>query len=324
MTLKSTNAMKSEKETDMKKTVTGNHLITVDSFSKSAKTLRKEFESRFSDTSLNSNRFIWDYWHVPKQYTLLRTPAYTFFDKKTYSDLHNQIVWWGRRNLGCHDVSPTWLSCYVDGCGQGFHADVPHGPWAFVFSLTKWDQRKFTGGQTQLLNPSVLNYWQEFDLAGGVQEDELFELVDPEFNRLVVFDPRIPHAVKKVSGVSDVREGRLVIHGWFANPRPFIEGSLNTKELQGLINVLTHDLQNTFKDSISLHGVLSLGFKVSAEGRISGVRALSNSLKATTPNSDEIQRLYISIAEVFGNYKFKKQKAQSRVTLPLIFESTAK
>ena len=71
-----------------------------------------------------------------------------------------------------------WVSAYVDGCRQELHADVPHGPFAFVLSLTP-PQRRFTGGETMLLRPHVLDYWRGFD-AGGVSEAaQLLELVTP-------------------------------------------------------------------------------------------------------------------------------------------------
>lgn len=76
---------------------------------------------------------------------------------------------YAREELGCAGVTPVWLSCYVDGCRQELHADVPHGPWAFVLSLTRWDARKFTGGETFILKPEVLDYWRSFD-AGAVVE----------------------------------------------------------------------------------------------------------------------------------------------------------
>ena len=46
-----------------------------------------------------------------------------------------------------------------------------------------------------------------------------------------VFDPRIPHGVRQVTGTHDPREGRLVIHGWFVQPRPFVRGPLPTRAL---------------------------------------------------------------------------------------------
>jgi len=140
-----------------------NHLLTVKNFYSDAKKMRGVFEDRFKDPrNTDSQRFVWDYWHVPDQYTLVRTPAYYYFPQKMYEAFHQYLVDWGRQNLGCHDISAPWLSYYVDGCKQELHSDVPHGPWAYVFSLTPWKNRTFSGGETLLLRPSVLNYWQNF------------------------------------------------------------------------------------------------------------------------------------------------------------------
>ena len=52
---------------------------------------------------------------------------------------------------------------------------------------------------------------------------ELFSLTPPLFNRLTVFDARIPHGVRRVEGTRDPRHGRLVLHGWFTAPSPHFE-----------------------------------------------------------------------------------------------------
>ncbi len=50
------------------------------------------------------------------------------------------------------------------------------------------------------------------------------DLIPPKFNRLSLFDPRVPHGVVPVHGVHDPREARIVLHGWFAEPEPYFEG----------------------------------------------------------------------------------------------------
>ena len=113
-------------------------VIIVDGFAPEAAALRRTFDDRFADPrSTRADRFVWDYWHVPGQYTALRTPAWTYFPARIYEAFHRRLVAWGRERLGCHDISPPWLSLYVDGCRQELHGDLPHGPWAFVFSLTR-------------------------------------------------------------------------------------------------------------------------------------------------------------------------------------------
>ncbi len=268
---------------------------------------------------MTGERFIWDYWHVPSQYTLLRTPAYEFFPAQEYRRFHEALVRWGRENLGCHDVSPTWLSCYVDGCKQGVHADAPHGPWAFVFSITDFASKKFTGGETFLFRESALDYWNRHDLYSpeGTERRQLIEHIEPRFNRLVVFDPRIPHGVTEVRGPHDVCEGRLVIHGWFVNPKPFVVGPLPfsslTRELKRLEKWMTDS--NVLQDVGQ--GLLSVRFRVQPSGRVSDVRVLCNSLQGGDAGRSAL--LQTSLQARIQEMCFKAAKSASTVVLPFTF-----
>jgi hypothetical protein len=295
-------------------------VMTIDDFSKNAKAMRSHFEDRFADPrSTRADRFVWDYWHVPNQYTALRTPAYHFFPKKIYEAFHNQLAWWGRRNLGCHDISPPWMSCYIDGCGQELHGDLPHGPWAFVFSLTPWKTREFKGGETILLRDETLSYWQGFDSNRGLEREDIVQSVPSLFNRLTVFDPRIPHGVRRVEGPHDVVKGRLVIHGWFVQPRPFIEGPLSTRTLQSVIDDLSGELNRLFTDGLDMNGTLSFRFRVNAQGKVTKVEVLSNALRHPGGDLRIEKALLRHIGALIAKVSFGKQRGISDVTLPLIF-----
>lgn len=291
-------------------------IIRVPGFSNEAPRLRKHFEKRFSNPrDTRADRFIWDYWHVPNQYTALRTPAYEFFPKAIYRPFHEKLVQWGRTHLGCHDVSPPWMSLYIDGFHQALHADVPHGPWAYVFSLTPWKKRKFSGGETILLKDEILNYWTKGAFA--CESDAIFDKVAPEFNQLTVFDPRIPHGVNRVEGAHDPRDGRLVIHGWFVNPRPFIEGPLSEGHLQEAIDGLIEHFDRHSIVAEATRGILSLNFKVNASGVCSNLKVLSNTLRGLPGVETNIAR---AMSAFFKNYRFRRLRKSSQVTLPLIFE----
>lgn len=291
-------------------------LRITDGFAPEAKALRQAFEERFAPDS--NARFAWDYWHQPGLYTHLRTPAWLAFPKALYQAFHSRLVWWGRRTLGCHDVTPPWLSCYVDGCGQELHGDKPHGPFAFVFSLTR--RQAFEGGQTVILKDSVLDYWNGFASGGGLERDDLFEAIAPRFNRLTVFDPRVPHGVRTVRGPHDVREGRLVIHGWFVAPRPFIEGPLRQAQLGDGIAQLTAALEAPLAQAPPLAGLLSLGFRVSAGGRVEAAKVLADTLRAPAQARAELARVRRVALGAVRRLDFGRQRAASRVTLPLVFE----
>ncbi len=297
--------------------------FVVDRFFSGARQMRSHFDQVFGNPrGADPRRFCWDAWNVPGQYRLLRTPAYHFFQKSLYERFHRELVLWGRRNLGCHDISPPWMSCYIDGCEQNFHGDLPHGPWSFVFSLTPWSERRFTGGETLLLREQVLDFWRAADLSRGMEEQDVLESIEPEMNRLVVFDPRIPHGVRRVAGAHDVREGRLVIHGWFVNPRPFIEGPLVENELSGAIAQILARVDRALGDAgAELDGMVSHRFQVSPSGRVSGASLLAHSLRQRGGASSATTEVLKAIEAGIREARFKPRKAGSKVTLPVVFGS---
>ncbi len=291
------------------------HYLTVDEFSKSGRALRSQFENRFGDQrAASAGRFVWDFWNIPGQYKLLRTPAYHFFTADIYERWHTQLVNWGREVLGCHDISPPWMSCYVDGCSQQLHADHPHGPWAFVYSLTPWTKRTFSGGETQIMRPEFLNTWASNSRATTETED-IFKTVAPRFNRLLVFDPRLPHGVRRVEGADDVLKGRLVLHGWFVQPRPFFVGPLTPK----LVNaVLTERLGTLSREmsSVAVNGYVSVRLKVSRSGEVERSQWLTNSLVGDQAS----QRLAVKIIQRnLNECRFGRAKGTTVLTVPVRF-----
>ena len=203
------------------------HLITVDKFYDGASALRATFDERFREPrQAHADRFLWDYWYVPGQYTLHRTQAANYFEPHAFDALADALTTFGQKELGCRSVSPPWLSFYVDGSEQSLHADVPQGPFAYVLSLTNWDERAFTGGETTIMQPPILDFWRDFDSSRGLEFTDLFTVVEPKFNQLTCFDARLPHGVRRVEGERDPRGARLVIHGWFTEPTPFFDGGL--------------------------------------------------------------------------------------------------
>ena len=293
-------------------------VLTVDNFALEAPLLRQVFDERFEEPrSTRSDRFVWDWWHVPGQYTALRTPAWTYFPKDIYEAFHRRLVAWGRETLGCHDISPPWLSCYVDGCRQDFHGDLPHGPFAFVYSLTNWRTRTFRGGETMLLRDDVLDYWADFRSEQSIEEPDLIRTIEPTFGRLTVFDPRIPHGVREVTGTRDPREGRLVIHGWFVQPRPFIDGPLRVQALSDRTEDLGWVLGTT---TLPLAGMIAFAFDVDRAGHTQQVRVLSDTTRVPSADERERVRLIARLKRTIATWQFGKQRGTSRVTLPIVLE----
>lgn len=265
-------------------------------------------------------------WHVPEQYTLHRTQAADYFPPDDFEALTSALTAFGQQELGCRSISPPWLSFYTDGCEQRLHADVPQGPFAYVLSLTRWDERRFTGGETCIMQPQITDYWRDFDSSRGLEYSDLMCTVAPEFNRLTVFDARLPHGVGRVHGEMDPRGSRLVLHGWFTEPEPFFEGGLDEAAVESGLQAV---LRKTY-DAIgapSVTGLLSVRMDVNTTGRIDGVERLADVLVADPAQlppgvqpTEARERVVGTIMRELGEASFEPCKEPSRIILPFIFD----
>ena len=289
-----------------------------------ARDLRAEFDRRFSDPlKTDAERFVWDYWYVPGQYRLLRTPAHAFFSQSLYDRLEDALVEFGERRLGCRGISPIWLSYYVDGCRQELHTDAPHGPWAFVYSLTHWEDRKFDGGETVLLNSSLLldNYWGAFDPSRGLETPQLTKLIEPRFGRLSVFDPRIPHGVRIVEGVKDPIQSRIVLHGWFTTPTPFFQGSMSQEEATSVLNAALDSLYEELSTLPPVVGTVTVRLRVMATGDVQEMTILTNTIVARY-SEDDIDVIFDCIRGNMLAVQFPCHSSgtPTDITLPFVFQ----
>jgi len=289
-------------------------------FFNEAKKLRSEFDFQFNDPrSTESKRFVWDYWYFENQYHLMRTPAFYYFTKKLYQNFHSHLVQWGRENLGCHDISPPWMSYYVDGCYQNLHSDVPHGPWAWVYSLTL-DPKMFRGGETLILKPDVLNYWSTFQDQQDREYTSFVDLIPAKFNQLVVFDPRFPHGVTEVKGTRDPQKARLVLHGWFVEPRPYVVGGLKVNQVQPILSEALHVFSEELKKINPCLGTVSVRIQVGNDGVVCKYSEVTNTLVSISGQVSETVQIRKLMKKIFLNLHFQKNKNSSYITIPILFK----
>lgn len=292
--------------------------IAVADFFDRAPEMRAAFDERFGAVRSGSRkRFVWDYWHVPHQYTYLRTFSEYVFAAELYAAFMRRLRSWGRDQLGCEKVMAPWLSCYVDGCRQELHADVPHGPWAYVFSLTDWDHRTFLGGETMLLKPECLNFWRRFDPSIGLEADSLVELIPPQFNQLTVFDPRIPHGVRPVQGTWDPVRSRLVLHGWFRYPSPILCEALEGKLTAPVLDSTRESLEERLKDFHRLTGVVTARLELSPSGEVTEVRTLTNTLVSKDGHPEDVSTALRCIEGFWAQSKFPQGAENAWVIMPV-------
>lgn len=288
---------------------------TTPAFYSGANLLREHFENRFKNPyQANSDRFCWDYWSIKNQYRLLRSPAEQFFPTQLFAPFLARLLKYGREVLGCQMISHPWLSAYIDGSFQNLHSDVPHGPFSFVYSLTDWRSRKFTGGETLLANPKLLRYFSELKQGQSHEERDLLIRIPPQFNQLTLFDPRYPHGVARVDGVEDILESRLVIHGWFTEPRPMFEGTLSAKKISAPLNQLANILLTRLA-ALPYSGLLSIKFEIGPSGKINSVLILAAHLVDALGQVIPVRSLKQLLEGL--DVQFPKGSGKTWITLPL-------
>jgi len=153
---------------------------------------------------------IWNYWHVPGLYTYLRTGARRILPESLLRRFVRRLEDWAFETLDARvSVSPPLLSIYVNGCRQGFHNDRLNGDWGYVYSLTRWLERRFEGGETLLLRDEVF----AGETTAALTQSDLCLVVPPQWNQLLVFDDDIIHGVEVVQGSMNPLDCRVVLHG---------------------------------------------------------------------------------------------------------------
>jgi hypothetical protein len=285
-------------------------------FLKEGRALRDHFEKTFRDPyRAHSGRFCWDYWSVPGQYRLLRTPAGSFFPEPLFRPFLSRLLSWGRETLGCQMISHPWLSAYTDGCFQNLHSDVPHGPFSFVYSLTPWGRRSFTGGETLMATPTLLRYFSVMSPSHSHEEKDFLRAIPALEHQLAVFDPRYPHGVRTVQGVESVLDSRLVIHGWFTEPRTMLEGSLSPQKVSAPLDGLAASLLQKLTRSGTYSGLLSIRLNIQPSGRIGRVEVLTSHL--LNRSGEVIPKRTLTALLASEESTFPKSAGPTRITLPL-------
>jgi hypothetical protein len=245
-------------------------------------------------------RFVWDLWHVPDQYTYVRTIARRALPGGLVHRLTSRLRAFGESELGCVRITEPWLSYYVSGCRQELHRDTYQGAWSFVYSLTDLARRRFRGGDT-LVFPTEAG---EPDGHGPCQR------IAPHFNQLVVFDARLRHAVEPVEGTMDPREARVVIHGWFLPPTLLVDGALRIIDVEPVLAEVSAAFAAMHGSGTS--GALTVRLTVDGSGRVTRVRVVVDTL-LPRPVTDVAAR----VAEQLAALRFPAAPGETTITAPL-------
>jgi hypothetical protein len=264
---------------------------------------------------------VWNFWFVPQAYSYFRTQPEKVIQRASVERFMGLLRAWSMETMGLGRLSWPYLSFYISGCRQGLHNDARNGRFAFVYSLTR-DERRSSGGETLVLrhgDPFLRNLGQA---SAGTA---LYELVEPRFNRLVVFDDRMIHGVQLVEGSMNPVDGRFVLHGHIEESAPFVTGPLPP---ESLLPSLRFALERFDKECASqasdYDGPLVLRFTIAPGGRISSVRVVLDRVFAVREGDLGWSAIRSRLIELLGAVAFPAGVSETSVTLPLRFGGAAR
>jgi hypothetical protein len=248
---------------------------------------------------------IWNYWHVPGMYTYLRSLPEKILGMELSRNFHEAPTGFAVQYLGMNGITWPYISIYVHGCRQNQHNDSGNGRFGYVFSLTKNDRKSY-GGETLL--------WRDHDyfdnlLHHPMAGEGFYEVIEPRFNRLLLFDDRIPHAVQLVEGIMDPLEGRIVLHGHLFENGPIIEGPLDHKTVIQILEKVANASSLELGDALmNYHGPAAFRFSIEASGVVSNSAILLDRVRKLSGDGPEAPAVVREFEEEYVSYAFQRRK----------------
>jgi hypothetical protein len=283
-----------------------------------ANAMRAEVEAHFANPAQHRAEVhqVWNYWFVPGLYTYLKTQPEKVIQRDKIEQFLIALQRWSIDRLGLAGVTWPFLSLYVNGCSQGLHNDSKNGRLGFVYSLTPIERRTM-GGETIVLREGDLF---RRNLRSANAGTGLYDLIEPRFNRLVLFDDRMVHGVSRVSGSMDPMDARCVLHGHIEETGPIIVGALPKEAIrQGISGALERFATGRTAVIPHYHGPFALRFTISPEGKVGQIRILLDRVFHEQDGHGGWDPIRASLVECLLAATFPAAPGETAVTLPMAF-----
>ncbi|WP_041741790.1 hypothetical protein [Collimonas fungivorans] len=243
----------------------------VSDFFGEAEAMRTAFDARVKDAYKQT--VSWQYFCAPQMYTYLRTVPQQVIPEPLFGRFMQHMKQWCIDNLGLIPTGAPNLHLMVNGCTLGLHSDFHNGTWGFVYSLTRWQSRKFSGGETLLMRDGVPSYKKHH-----VHGEVLYELVPAHFNQLLLFDDRIVHGTQTIEGSMDPIEGRIALVGHLRATSPLVTGPLDAAAARKVILDCQRRLGEQLREHKEVQGTITFRLAVTASGAVESVAVLTDNL----------------------------------------------
>ena len=286
--------------------------------------MRADIDAHFGDEGNQDTdaHQVWNYWHVPRMYTYLRTRPEKVIALAKVENFIWTLQRWCLAHVGLGAVQWPHLSLYIPGCSQNLHNDALNGRFGYVYSLTN-GTRQTQGGGTILMregDPFRAN------LARAMTMHGVADTVAPVFNRLLLFDDRLLHAVERLEGSMDPAEGRFVLHGHVHDNGPVATGALAYDALQPAIQTALNWFSQSYgAEAARFRGPFCIGFTISPAGAIESIRVLLDRVAAIAErDAADWPGLRARYLASLQSIRFPVASGPTEVIFPIVFSGPGK
>ena len=282
-----------------------------------AEAMRFDIDTHFGSTESHrpETHQVWNYWFVPGLYAYLRTTPEKLIRRDRVDNFMQVLRRWSADALGLREVTWPYLSLYVSGCRQNLHNDSTNGRFAFVYSLTR-DKRMTSGGETLVLNEGDLF---RNNVATAQAGSGFYSSIEPRFNRLVVFDDRMPHGVERVDGSMDPVEGRFVLHGHIRDKGAIVSGALTEQQVSAVVMEALIDFSAEALSRVRLyHGPVVFRLFIGANGSVKSCAVLLDRVTATDASDIGWPKMLSGLTARLTALKFPESSGETTVTQPVL------
>lgn len=280
-----------------------------------ARAMRAAIDAHFAEPyKQGADAFqVWNYWYVPNLYTYLRTFPHKVIPRPLVDRFQAALTAWAWNFLGMGRVTPPLLSLYIPGCSQAFHNDSGNGRFGFVYSLTR-NERQTRGGETLVMHEGDL-FRSHLDRPqaghGG-----FYDVIEPRFNRLTIFDDRMPHAVQRVDGAMDPREGRFVLHGHISETGPGTRGALGPADVGPVVEDAANEVLEAWPMSADPHGPVVVRVSIAPSGAVTEARLMLD--RIAFPDRSSAAGLADAIVAAVATRSFPQRDEPTEAIVPVL------
>lgn len=286
----------------------------VSDFFEEAESMREALDSSLRNTY--TDRISWQYFCDPQMYAYLRTMPDGVFQKELSQRFMKRLRSWCMENLGLLPMGMPYLNMMVNGCRLGLHSDFHNGAWGYVYSLTRWDDRKFSGGETLLMRDGVPSYKKHH-----VHGEVLYELVPAKFNQLLIFDDRIVHATPTVEGSMDPLHARIAMVGHIRATSPLVNGNIEPVEARRIIVEAMAKIQDRTRNYRDVQGTITYRISLGRSGKVESATILTDNVITASSGydvSDAVAAVKAIIQQTITGLRFPAGDGESIVVVPVL------